>query len=247
MKNSIQIVVGLLLIGLMVSCNPSSDKPSNSVSADTDRPSLSGAIAQTNTSILVSFSEPMGQSAGVITHYSIVPDNTNINTGSLDVTEVELAADNRSVILTTLSQGERTYEVTAVNVKDLAGNVIAQAQAGIGVEIDPARARFIGIAPELVETVLIFDEFDQLPGWIDEDGNGEISVGDGLTDSQGNTFILTDNDSNGVIDSWVDADFSGTINAGDSISGQIDSDLDGLLDSQETLGWTVTVVRKSVV
>src|SRR5262249_32609398 len=56
-------------------------------------------------------------------------------------------ASRTAVVLTTASQNEVTYTVTAVGVKDLAGNALAPAVLAGGQRIDPTQANFAGTPP----------------------------------------------------------------------------------------------------
>lgn len=211
-------------------------------SSDSTRPTVSGAISQSNTTVLVSFSESMGDSAAVASNYSIVLENVNTEAGGLSISSATLSDDSTSVILQTASQGALTYRVTVVNAKDLAGNVMEQAQVGVGSDTSPASAVFAGTPPSQVAVSVASDEQGVI-GWQDVNDNGIIDVGDGLSDAQLNTILLVDNDDDGVIDNWQDNDGNGVVSAGDVISGLLDSDLDGLQDSVEAQGWVVTITQ----
>ncbi|MBX3142276.1 MAG: hypothetical protein KF813_00860 [Trueperaceae bacterium] len=93
-------------------------------------PRVLGAIATSNTSVIVTFSEPVAggaDSAENPEHYSIVPmpDTAVVAPQALVIVRSAfLSADRRSVVLTTMSQSEVQYALTATNVKDLAGNQI---------------------------------------------------------------------------------------------------------------------------
>lgn len=212
--------------------------------ADIVQPTVTGAIAQTNTSVLVSFSEPMNDSIDVAGNFSVVVDNGGAGGVSLPVLSATASQDRATVVLQTTSQGTLNYRVTAINVKDAAGNIIAQKESGVGSAVDPASAVFAGIPPSLVEiTVAATDGV--IAGWQDVNTNGKIDAGDGISDAQGNTMVIKDADGDGVIDNWVDLDGNGVVSGGDKISGLLDSDLDGLLDNEEAKGWTVTVVLQN--
>jgi hypothetical protein len=90
---------------------------------DRDPPELTGVISTSNTTVVVTFSEPMlggMQSAENPAHYNIFDRNQAF----LGVIEAVLSADLTSVALTTLSQSEVMYDINVANVKDLSGNQI---------------------------------------------------------------------------------------------------------------------------
>lgn len=233
-KTTLKLVFPLIAAALLGACGDD-----DASGGDTTRPTMSGAIAKSNTSVVVNYSEPMGPSAADASNYSIAQENVSSEAGGLPVLSAALSADKASVTLTTASQAALTYRVTAVGVRDQAGNVIAQRESGAGSTIDPASAVFAGIAPSLVELTVE----SGLTGWIDTNNNDVVDAGDGLSDAQGNTFLLQDANGDGVVDNWTDVDGDGLISGGDVVSGLLDSDLDGLQDSTENQGWTVTVTK----
>lgn len=179
--------VAILLLG--GGCGDDTTVNNNSI-VDEDHPRLVGVVADTNTSVIVSFSEPMLggiDSAENAAHYQIVEQDGTAATkaassatpGSgrrkayLGVTGATLAADGRSVRLVTLSQADIAYGLTVSNVKDKAGNPIA----GSSGTDTPATMGFHGRPPDLAD--------------------------------------------------------------------QVDTDGDGLIDSEEQRGWTVTVLALS--
>ncbi|MDH5426336.1 MAG: hypothetical protein OEY29_15210 [Gammaproteobacteria bacterium] len=233
-----QNLIILFLSLTLISCGGGGGGP-----GDSDRPTISGAIAQSNTYVLVSYSEAMGVTAEDAGNYSIVIDSSSPGSGGLTVYTATLSTDKTSVVLKTSSQVDSiNYRVTAVNVRDLAGNVMEQSTTGSGGLVDPASAVFAGVAPSLLEVTMTSDS-NGIIGWQDLNANGVIDVGDGMNDSQGSAFILKDTDGNGVIDNWQDLDASGDVSAGDILSGLPDTDLDGLMDYQESQGWTVNIIQ----
>jgi hypothetical protein len=111
-----------------------------------DLPRVVGAAAFDNTTVLVAFSRPMGLSALVPQHYVIVQENENPEAGALLVIGAEyLSDDNHATIkLTTVSQSELTYTLTAVNVRDEQGQPLAPRITSNGVLVDPTKASFPG-------------------------------------------------------------------------------------------------------
>jgi hypothetical protein len=126
--------------------------------SDITPPRVVNAGATSNTTVQVSFSEPL-QSAGAEdpTHYRITgvsaPTTTkqtagavgmggvNPQTITLDVTAARLVGDGSTVELTTRPQSDVKYEVAVSAVKDRAGNPLAPPERGV----DPSRATFVGL------------------------------------------------------------------------------------------------------
>ncbi|MGD2064464.1 MAG: hypothetical protein PVF51_12895, partial [Nitrospirota bacterium] len=247
----------------------------------TTTPRVVGAASLGNTSVVVTFSKPMGDSTLDPANYVIVQVNVNPEVGALavvsgqrvrdggngiaettadgdDVQIYELNADvtpgailirqgndgeltttpggddvveelapphftspeRTAVILTTLSQGEVTYEVTVVNVRDLAGNGLAPPQ----LLVEPSKATFPGTPPGSETELLDSDgdglaDRDEQAGWvvIVRLANGDVrrtevtgspyladSDGDGLTDLEEASLLLNprlaDTDADGVND-----------------------------------------------
>jgi hypothetical protein len=114
------------------------------VTAGNTLPRVVGAASTSNSSVIVTFSKPMGDSAENPGHYIIVQENVNPEAASLGVTDAAFLGDDSTVVeLTTLSQNEVTYFLTAVNVKDLAGNQLAPPE----ILVDPSTASFAGTPP----------------------------------------------------------------------------------------------------
>jgi len=116
-------------------------------SNDGNRPRVVGAASTGNTAVVVAFSKPMADNALNAASYVITQANVNPEAGVLivrsDIGPQFLGADRKAVMLTTLSQNEVTYEVTVVNVTDLAGNPLAPPE----LLVDPSKARFPGTPP----------------------------------------------------------------------------------------------------
>lgn len=111
------------------------------------RPRMVGAISTGNTTVLVTFSEPMGSGLETPSHFLIVQENVNSEVGTLLVTGATPSVDRTSVTLTTSSQNEVTYRVTAVNVQDSVGNPLAPAE----LLVDPTSRTFAGTPPSGTE------------------------------------------------------------------------------------------------
>jgi hypothetical protein len=168
-------------------------------------PRVVGAASTGNTTVIVSFSKPMGATALAPEHYVVVQEAVNPEAGMLHVLGVRFArSDCTEVELTTASQNELTYALTVVGVQDAAGNPLAPRQTVQGVVIDPTRGSFRGTAPVGVEV-------------LDSDG-------DGLTDHReqlGWTVFVT------ALDGTV------TTRGVSSDPFCIDTDGDGLWDVEE--------------
>ncbi len=107
------------------------------------RPRMVGASSLSNTSVIVTFSEPMGPGLDLPANYVIVQENVNPEVGTLIVQAAVASADRTSVTLTTSSQNEVTYRVTATNLVDTVGNPLAPAE----LLVDPTSRTFAGTPP----------------------------------------------------------------------------------------------------
>ena len=121
----------------------------------TTLPRVVGAISTSNTSVVVVFSKPMGDSALETSNYVIVQVEVNPEVGTLIVSHAEFVGPDRTAVeLTTSSQNEVTYQVTVVNARDLAGNQLAPPE----ILVNPASAVFPGSPPnaeDLVDSIAI--------------------------------------------------------------------------------------------
>ena len=181
------------------------NKPAVAPPADTTPPRVVGAASFSNTTVLVSFSEAVSEDNALNpSHYFIVQQNVNGEVGYVPIVSVAFnSADHRSVLLTTASQNEVTYSVTAVNVTDVAGNALAPAVLAGGQRIDPATAVFPGTPASGAN--LVDSDGDGLPDSVEvrgytvtvtllngttvsrqvtSDPNNADTDGDGLNDAQ---------------------------------------------------------------
>ena len=121
-------------------------------SVDGERPTVVGAIAVSNTEVLVTFSEAMAgglESAENPSHYRIyaveLAGNTLSATGELMVVGAELQDPPSVVRLTTLSQLGTTYKIEIVNVRDLHGEILVNPEAGDADPVDLNVTLFVGL------------------------------------------------------------------------------------------------------
>ena len=128
-------------------------------------PRVVSSLSTSNTTIVVTFNNPMNASAIDPGNYGIVQSNVNPEAGTLLIVGARFLSEERDAVeLTTLSQSAVAYTLTAVNVRDLAGRQLAPREVSNGVVNDPSKADFAGRAPSAHELT-------------DTDG-------DGLTDDQ---------------------------------------------------------------
>lgn len=96
--------------------------------ADSVPPTVLRAYSTSNTSILIEFSEPMGDSAEDLSLYQITraqvcdPSAWNLR---LDTSGAVLNEDKTAVTLTTLSQSGIPYQLMVMGVRDRAGNAVS--------------------------------------------------------------------------------------------------------------------------
>ena len=114
---------------------------------DAERPKVTTAGATGNTTMVVQFSKPMGDSAADPLQYSVVrePDDAR----GVDVTAARFTSDARtSVELTTGSQSELMYRVRVADITDVTGLPMAERVIVNGqVILDPTSAVFAGRPP----------------------------------------------------------------------------------------------------
>lgn len=103
-------------------------------------PKLVSAVSVDNTSVLVTFNEPIYYGAEDAGNYQITTSDVNPQAGRLRVVEATLRVDQVSVLLRTESQSEVLYDLTVTAVADLAGNVIAAPD----ILTTPAKTSFAG-------------------------------------------------------------------------------------------------------
>ena len=168
-------------------------------------PRLVSAISTSNTSVRVTFSEPVRAGADDNTNYNIVIPDGGFLMLNRDNTPT-LRDDNTAVDLKTLSQADAIYELTVTGIRDLAGNPIAPPD----LLVDPAVTRFVGIAPSDLSQHIDSDGDDfadwfEMLGWeitielengqtiqsyVTSDPYNPDTDGDGLTDAEENAHSM---------------------------------------------------------
>ncbi len=209
------------------------------------QPSVVSAVATSNTSVRVTFSEPVRDDAADPSNYSIV-----ISAGGVLLVDRSkqpvLSSDHTVVDIRTLSQSAALYQLTATGIHDFAGNTIAPPD----MLINPAEATFTGIPPSTIGEQVDSDgdgqaDWFEMAGWAltVELANGQRAQshvysdpynpdtdGDGVSDSQelirGLDPRSNDTDADGVTD-------AAEINEWRSNPCDQDSDDDGLADATE--------------
>ena len=114
---------------------------------DEERPKVTTAGATGNTTLVVQFSKPMGDSAVDPLQYSVVRDPDDAR--GVDVLSARFTSASRtSVELTTGSQSEVMYRVRVADITDVTGLPMAERVIVNGqVILDPTSAVFAGRAP----------------------------------------------------------------------------------------------------
>ena len=136
-----------------------------------DRPTVVSAGSTGNTTVVVSFSKAMAGNATDASRYTIVQENVNPEVGTVAVLSARFVpgTDGKGVELTTRSQNEVTYRVTANGVTDIGGRPLADKVTTNGVLVDPTSATFAGTPPTGDERVdvdgdKLFDH-EESAGW----------------------------------------------------------------------------------
>jgi hypothetical protein len=197
-------LIALLLVGLAgceennTTVAPESNTGPTPTAPGPDLPRVVGAVSTSNTTVLVSFSSQMGDSATSTQNYVIVQENVNPQAGALVVTAADFSGpDMTAVELTTLSQNELIYRVTVSNVRDLADNPLASPSNQSGV----TSSTFPGTPPSGAQ--LVDSDGDGLSDNIEQRGwivttvltSGEIREREVTSDP-----FLSDTDLDGITD-----------------------------------------------
>ena len=124
-------------------------------------PHLVSAVATSNTSARVTFSEPVGERALDALNYFIEIGGGGVL--KLDLSKAIEQSEDRTVVdLPTLSQAAALYELTVTAIRDLAGHPIAPPD----LLVTPAFTTFTGIAPANVLEQIDSDG-DGLADWFE--------------------------------------------------------------------------------
>ena len=128
-----------LLLALLTGCTTASTQ---------DLPRVVGALSTGNKQVRVSFSKRMNDDAANPGNYSIVQQNPTGDDSQLIITEAQFVDDAHTVVeLTTLSQNEVRYHLTAISMQDRTGKPLGSKEAVGGVIVDPTSALFQGTPP----------------------------------------------------------------------------------------------------
>jgi hypothetical protein len=160
-----------------------------------------GAVSLDNTTLRVAFNKAMSADAIDPAHYSIVQENAGADPGRLDVTGARFLDEGQTLVeLTTLSQNEVVYRVTAATVHDFWGGALGHKQVISGIPLDPTSTTFVGTPAGVAR--------------VDSDGDGLSDSGEQAgwtiyvyrTDGQLDTSHITsdpnfaDTDEDGILD-----------------------------------------------
>ena len=240
-----KILLTLSLLGMLASCSDDiALSPEDLTATDTTTPAIVGAISTSNTTIYVSFSKSMGDSAADSSNYVITQENINPEVGTLIINAAYFPqgdTEQTSVVLETSPQNEVTYRIKGSGIKDADGTPLPGIIETLGGIVDTTSVIFAGSAPGLIEITVSEDGIGGISGWIDVNGNGLVDTGDSILGSNGSNIVLSDTDADDVIDNWVDADNSNSVTIGDTVAGFQDSDGDGLSDHVELYGRNITI------
>ncbi|UCC30229.1 MAG: IPT/TIG domain-containing protein [Phycisphaerales bacterium] len=160
-------------------------------------PRLVSAVSTSNTTVRVTFSEPVEEGAEDPSNYSIVQTNVNPEAGVLHVVSATLEPGQTVVTLVTFSQNEVVYTLTVTNIKDLAGNEFATP----GIMVNPTQTSFAGTPP--VEDQADDTDGDGLPDHVEQRGwTVHVRLSNGSVEERGVTSDPTspDTDQDGVGD-----------------------------------------------
>ena len=199
-------------------------------------PRVIGAISIANNKVIVTFSKPMGPSAAISSNYYIVQTNVNPEVGYLAVMGARfLSPDRTDVELTTLSQSEVAYSVTAVNVRDVSGNHLAPTVIVNGIVVNPAEAVFPGTPPNAPYCIAIIDG-----------GNGKAETTADGDDIQEEPLNGTVTPGSIVVSAGDDELLQSTPGGDDEVDciaepTITDTDGDGLTDSEEQKGYIIRI------
>lgn len=191
---------------------------------DKTPPQIANVGSTSSTSVVISFTEPVGNGAENPANYQITRlplcADANRDGVRLGVTAAVLNADKTAVTLTTLPQSEFTYRVGVTNVADLAGNQIEYPEF----QVNPLRPQFFGTPSSGVRIDSDGDglsDGEEQFGWavrvtlangavvcrdVTSDPNVVDSDGDGLNDAEEQNRITNPRDDDTDADTLSDYD-----------------------------------------
>ncbi len=218
------------------------------IDGDTTPPRVANTGSIGNTTVLVTFTEPIEQtSAEVAAHYRVSArlDDGVGTSAILEIVSAVRSSDRTTVTLTTRAQSDLLYTLAVTNVKDLAGNQIAPPE----LLNNPSAVTFQGTPPSGPQVHSDDDGLSDVAeqaGWfvtvrnadgttrryqVTSDPTKDDTDGDKLSDLDeriyGTDPRSTDTDGDGI-DDWTE------LNVYYSEPAQQDTDGDGLVDGLET-------------
>lgn len=190
------------------------------------QPSVVSAVATGNTSVRVTFSEPVRNDATEPSNYSIVAAGGGVLV--VDRSRPPTQSEDHTVVdLFTLSQSGTLYQLTATGIHDLAGNPIAPPD----IMVNPSEATFTGIPPAMEEEQIDTDG-DGLADWFEMAGwQVTVERSDGLRVQS----HVTSDPFNPDTDGDSVSDLAEMVRATDPRSSDTDADL--VSDAAEINDW----------
>lgn len=125
---------------------PKEEEKEKEADVDKEAPKVASAKAKSSTEITVTFSEKIVLNKDPKTNFLIVSEEDADK--ELDVVGVVLGGDGKTVTLTTANQEAVKYSVVALEVKDLAGNMVAVESSSTSFEGKAAETLIDKLAPE---------------------------------------------------------------------------------------------------
>ncbi|MFW5875201.1 MAG: hypothetical protein ACOCXM_00560 [Myxococcota bacterium] len=158
-------------------------------------PRVVSAVSTSNTRVRVVFSEPVSEGSADPGNFSIGQANVNSEAASLPVETATRTEDGVAIELITGSQNEVLYELTASNVRDLEGNVLAAPE----LLVNPSVTTFAGTPPSAGDGSLVDTDGDGLSDNVETGGwtvtvflaNGDLRQSTHTSDP---TMVDTDGD-----------------------------------------------------
>lgn len=223
--------------------------------ASVPSPRLTGAVSRSNTTVLVSFSKPMGASALDVGNYAVAQQNVNSEAGRLNVLSAAFdGTTSTAVMLTTRSQSDVSYRLTVTNMRDAEGNALAP-EGG-----DARTTDFAGTAPRATD--LVDTDGDTLSDSEEQRGWSAMILLDsneGVSWQVSSDPVTADSDSDGLrddVEKRLNIDPRDSDTDGDELSdyqevreifssaGRQDTDGDGLMDGREFNAFRTSPVHR---